>query len=70
LGLSVIPQHSDCRVLDQLIYKWDHSRAIIGEALAHKYANLAAAGWQVTDDEIKRDVGDLFGGNFQAFLAR
>ena len=29
LGLSFIPQHSDARVLDQLIYKWGHSRQII-----------------------------------------
>ena len=68
LGLSMIPQHSDCRVLDQLIYKWAHSRAIIGEVLADKYASLAVTGWRVTDEEIKRDVSDLFAGNFTRFL--
>jgi len=70
LGLSVIPQHSDSRVLDQLVYKWEHSRAIIGEVLANQYANLAATGWVVTDEEIRRDVGDLFGGNFWSFLKK
>jgi hypothetical protein len=70
LGLSVIPQHSDSRVLDQLVYKWQHSRAIIGEVLANQYANLAATGWVVTDEEIRRDVGDLFGGNFWSFLKK
>lgn len=70
LGLSMIPQHSDCRVLDQLIYKWEHSRAIIGEVLADKYANLAATGWLPTDAEIKRDANDLLAGNFQRFLER
>lgn len=70
LGLGVIPQHSDSRVLDQLVYKWEHSRAIIGEALANQYANLAATGWVVTDEEIRRDVGDLFGGNFWSFLKK
>jgi len=70
LGLSMIPQHSDCRVLDQLLYKWEHSRAVIGEALAKQYANLAATGWTVTDEEIRRDVDGLFGGNFTAFLGR
>lgn len=69
LGLSIIPQHSDCRVLDQLIYKWEHSRKIIGEVLANQYVNLAATGWQVTDEEIARDVTDLFGGNFNSFAA-
>ena len=31
LGTSFIPQHSDARVLDQLIYKWDHSRRTIAQ---------------------------------------
>jgi len=70
LGPSVIPQHSDARVLDQIIYKWAHSREIIGEALAEKYVNLTRTGWQVTEEEIQRDVSDLFGGNFQSFLKR
>lgn len=70
LGLSMIPQHSDARVLDQLVYKWAHSRAVIGEALADQYAKVAATGWKVTDEEIKRDVAGLFGGNFWEFLKR
>jgi len=68
LGASVIPQHSDARVLDQLIYKWAHSRRIIGEVLVDKYADLAATGWKVSEDEIRRDVGDLLGRNFRRFL--
>ena len=67
LGLSMTPQHSDARVLDQVIYKWAHSRAIIENVLAEKYTDLAATGWQVTEDEIRRDVAGLLGGNFQAF---
>lgn len=70
LGLGMIPQHSDCRVLDQLLYKWEHSRAVIGEALADQYANLAATGWNPTEEEIRRDVAGLFGGNFTDFLNR
>jgi len=70
LGLSMVPQHSDSRVLDQLVYKWEHSRAVIGEALAKQYENLAATGWVATDDEIRRDVGDLFGGNFWSFIKK
>ena len=31
LGLSFTPQHSDARVLDQIIYKWQHSRRIIAQ---------------------------------------
>jgi hypothetical protein len=68
LGLSFTPQHSDARVLDQLIYKWQHSRPIIARALVDKYADLAQTGWQVSHEEIERDVKDLFGGAFTRFL--
>lgn len=62
LGLSFIPQHSDARVLDQLIYKWAHSRAIIGEVLAEKYQDLVRAGRRVTAADIARDLRILFDG--------
>ncbi|MEN6520257.1 MAG: glucuronate isomerase [Armatimonadota bacterium] len=70
LGLSVIPQHSDARVLDQVIYKWAHSRKVIAEVLTEKYFDLAATGWQITEDEIRRDISDLFGGNFWKFIKK
>lgn len=69
LGLSFIPQHSDARVLDQIVYKWSHSRRIIAEVLIDKYAELLDTGWTVTEEEILRDVGDLFGGVFERFCA-
>lgn len=68
LGTSFIPQHSDCRVLDQLVYKWAHSRPIIAQVLAEKYELSAQAGWVVTEDEIRRDVKDLLGGAFLDFV--
>lgn len=70
LGLSFTPQHSDARVLDQLIYKWTHSRRVIGEVLAEHYHNLHLAGYEPTADEISHAVSDLFGGAFRAFVGR
>ena len=67
IGLSVTPQHSDARVLDQIIYKWDHSRKIIAQVLADKYNDLAATGWQPSKQEIQRDVQMLFGGAYRQF---
>ena len=67
VGLSVTPQHSDARVLDQLIYKWRHSRQIIAKVLADKYSDLADTGWKVSETEIRRDVTNLFGGAFARF---
>ena len=69
LGTSFTPQHSDARVLDQVLYKWHHSRTILAEALTEKYTATAAAGWEVTDPEIQRDVTELLGGGFQRFLS-
>jgi hypothetical protein len=69
LGLSFTPQHSDARVLEQLVYKWQHSRRIIAQVLAGQYCALAEAGWSITRAEIERDVNGLFGGSFQRFCA-
>ncbi|MCX6993295.1 MAG: glucuronate isomerase [Kiritimatiellaeota bacterium] len=62
LGLSFIPQHSDCRILDQLIYKWTHSRVIIGDVLASKYEDLVQVGRPVSEADIRRDLAALFDG--------
>ena len=67
LGLSMTPQHSDARVLDQIIYKWRHSREVIGQVLAEKYIDLAETGWVPSEKEIQRDVANLFGGAFERF---
>lgn len=70
LGLSFTPQHSDARVLDQLVYKWQHSRRIIARALVEKYADLAETGWQPSRAEVERDVKELFGGAFESFCGQ
>ena len=67
VGLSLTPQHSDARVLDQIIYKWQHSRRLIAQVLVDKYGDLTRAGWTVTRQEIERDVKNLFGGAFESF---
>jgi hypothetical protein len=67
LGLSFTPQHSDARVLDQLIYKWHHFRGLLAKVLTDKYCDLAQTGWEVQRREIERDVKSLFGGAFERF---
>ncbi len=68
LGESFIPQHSDARVLDQLIYKWSHSKEIIGRVLAEKYEDIRLSGWPVNEADVKRDVESLLSGNFWRFV--
>ncbi|NNM87485.1 MAG: glucuronate isomerase [Phycisphaerae bacterium] len=70
LGTSFIPQHSDARVLDQLLYKWPHSRECIGRALADKYRDLLGTGLRLTQAQVQRDARLLLVENFQDFLSR
>jgi len=64
LGTSFIPQHSDARILEQLIYKWHHSRDVISESLFGSYERLLHSGRPVTRQEIERDVTRMLRGNF------
>jgi hypothetical protein len=69
LGPTFIPQHSDARVLDQLIYKWDHSRKIIGKVLTDKFEEMRQTGRIPTEELVKKTVKDFVSENFQRFLA-
>lgn len=68
LGQSFIPQHSDARVLEQLIYKWKHARKQIADALYDSYEQLLHSGRAVSPEEISRDVDRLFSGNFNEWI--
>src|ERR1044071_9615543 len=69
LGTSFIPQHSDARILEQLIYKWRHSRRCIADVLAESYERLLESGRAVTHAEVERDVARMFSGNFRAWVS-
>jgi len=68
LGPSFVPQHSDARVLEQLIYKWKHARTVISESLYEMYSRLMDSGRLVTPKEIQRDASRLFSGNFRSWV--
>jgi hypothetical protein len=68
LGPSFIPQHSDARVLEQLIYKWGHARQIIADVLADAYEQLLESGRAVTREEITRDLNRMLSGNFREWV--
>ncbi|MGO8792984.1 MAG: glucuronate isomerase [Terriglobia bacterium] len=68
LGATTIPQHSDARILDQLIYKWAHSRRTISRALCESYSRLVADGYPLTRKQIDRDVERMFSGNFRKWV--
>jgi hypothetical protein len=70
LGPTFVPQHSDARILDQLLYKWPHSRRDIARALADQYAGVVENGRPVMPAEIARDVRRLFADNFLRWTGR
>ena len=70
LGLGFTAQHSDARVLEQLLYKWDHSKQIIGKILIQKYKDLQESGWILTPEEIERDINYLFRDSYLNFMKK
>jgi hypothetical protein len=68
LGTTFIPQHSDARILEQLIYKWRNTRRTLSPILTNMYRLLAEDGRPVSKQEIRQDVERLFRSNFQQFI--
>jgi hypothetical protein len=67
LGTSFIPQHSDARVLEQVIYKWRNTRRTMAPILTNAYKLLQRDGRGVSRKDIQRDVTRLFRSNFEKF---
>lgn len=63
LGTSFIPQHSDARIVEQLIYKWAHARRSVASSLIERYERMAEDGVLVTDAQLRSDVEALMSGN-------
>jgi hypothetical protein len=68
LGTTFIPQHSDARILEQLIYKWRNTRRTLAPILANAYRLLNDDGRAVTREEINRDIARLFQTNFRTWV--
>src|SRR5438874_7371623 len=70
LGLSFIPQHSDARVLEQLIYKWRSTRRTLAPILTASYRLASEDGRHITRQQIERDVDRLFRSNFEKWTGQ
>jgi len=68
LGNSFIPQHSDARVLEQVIYKWRNTRRTMTPLFAETYRVLSEDGRPVSRAEIRRDLNQLFRSNFERWV--
>jgi len=65
LGASFIPQHSDARILEQLIYKWRNTRRTIAPILAKTCDLVVQDGRPITYSEVQHIVSRLFRLNFE-----
>ena len=70
LGLSFIPQHSDARVTDQLIYKWSHFKNILNEILYEYYEDLSKKNYELSKFIIERDINNLLNQNAKSFFLK
>jgi len=70
LGTSFIPQHSDARVLEQVIYKWHNTRRTMARVLAETYRLLLQDGRRVTRSDIAHDVSRLFRTNAESWMSK
>jgi hypothetical protein len=69
LGTSFVPQHSDARVLEQIIYKWSNTRRTLAHILSERYVLLLEDGRGVMRGDIRRDVTRLLHSNAQAWTS-
>ncbi len=70
LGTSFIPQHSDARVLEQVIYKWRNTRLTLAPILTNAYRRIHNDGGGISRGDIQRDVNRLFRSNFENWAGR
>lgn len=70
LGASFIPQHSDARVLEQVIYKWRNTRTTLAPILSTTYRLLLQDGRILRRQDIQRDVDRMFCSNFNQWTGQ
>jgi hypothetical protein len=69
LGASFIPQHSDARILEQVIYKWRNTRRTLAPVIAKACELLTEDGRLVTRDDVQAVVTRLFRTNFEQWTS-
>lgn len=60
LGNSFIPQHSDARVLEHLIYKWKHTNKIFSDILYDHFKFLMDNNYSLTKELIEKTIYDFY----------
>ena len=70
LGTAFTSQHSDARIMDQIIYKWIHSKRVITAAVIEQFRQLLHTGWSLDVESITKSVHRLLGVSYEEFMAK
>jgi len=70
LGTAFTSQHSDARIMEQIIYKWEHSKRVITGCLVEQFRQLESTGWVLEDQSVVESVHQLLGGSYEDFMAK
>ena len=70
LGTAFTSQHSDARIMDQIIYKWIHSKRVITAAVIEQFRQLLHTGWSLDEQSITKSVHRLLGVSYEEFMAK
>jgi hypothetical protein len=69
LGTTFVAQHSDARVLEQLIYKWKDARRSVGEAYSRSCVRLRNEAYLMGEATVAHDANKLLRANFESFCS-
>ena len=60
LGDNFILQHSDARIVDQLVYKWLDFKSIYIEVMVEKYHKLLSLGYKIKSSDLEKKINFHF----------
>lgn len=68
LGSSFIPQHSDARVLEHLIYKWKHTNNVFKEILVDYFRFLIDIDYKLSKEIIGNTIDGFYNGEVRKLI--
>jgi hypothetical protein len=68
LGSSFIPQHSDARVLEHLIYKWKHTSLVFKDILFDYFSFLSENNYKLSKKIIETTIDHFYNGEVRRII--
>jgi hypothetical protein len=68
LGNVFIPQHSDARVLEHLVYKWRHTNQLFKDILFDYFKFLFDIGYELSRENIENSIDNFYNGEVRKLI--